>query len=159
MRLTTGNSDKNPLLSPVWSQVPNQPFPFLPLSSYAIHRIFIDVSPCPANSVSCFPPAVAYRPSGPQQTAPGQGQVQIFSNWSDVRRGDSKWAGPRGGDVSTMATEKPPGKHLPPTTHTHRIQMTSMCVRYQENAGAELEAEQSPLPSPRPRSTPALQLN
>lgn len=39
MRLTTGNSDKNPLLSPVWSQVPNQPFPLLPLSSYGIHRV------------------------------------------------------------------------------------------------------------------------
>lgn len=45
------------------------------------------------------------------------------------------------------------------TFPTHKIQMTSMCVRYHENAGSELEAEQSPLPGPRPRSTPALQLS
>lgn len=116
MRLTTGHSHKNPLFSRVVTGTqPTSPTPAL--SSYGIHRIFIDVSPCPANSVSCFPTVVAYRPSGPQQTAPGQGRVQIFSNWSDVRRGDPKWAGPRGGDVSTTATEKPPGKHLLPT-HT-----------------------------------------
>lgn len=45
------------------------------------------------------------------------------------------------------------------TFPTHRIQMASMCVRYHEDAGAGLEAGQSPLPSPCPQSTPALQLS
>lgn len=32
---------------------------------------------------------------------------------SEVWLGEPVWAGPRGGDVSTMATEKPGAKHLP----------------------------------------------